>query len=147
MQERIKIKTLEPKAYEGMLVLEEYVRSTELNPLFRKLIKIRASQLNGCAYCIQMHTTEARKAGESEQRIYALSAWWESPLFSDEEKALLALTDEVTLISKGGVSEETYARASQYFDANTLAQIIMQIVAINGWNRIAVSTHMIYGKD
>jgi AhpD family alkylhydroperoxidase len=147
MQERIKIKELEPKAYEGMLALEGYVRNSQINLIHRGLIKIRASQINGCAYCIQMHTTEARKAGESEQRIYALSAWRESPLFSEEERALLALTEEVTLISKGGVSDEAYAQARQYFDEHVLAQTIMQIVAINAWNRIAISTHMIYGEN
>jgi AhpD family alkylhydroperoxidase len=147
MQERIKIKELEPKAYEGMLALEGYVRNSQINLIHRGLIKIRASQINGCAYCIQMHTTEARKAGESEQRIYALSAWRESPLFSEEERALLALTEEVTLISKGGVSDEAYTQARQYFDEHVLAQTIMQIVAINAWNRIAISTHMIYGEN
>ena len=147
MQERIKIKELEPKAYEGMIALEGYVRSSQINPMHRGLIKIRASQINGCAYCIQMHTTEARKAGESEQRIYALSAWRESPLFSEEERALLALTEEVTLISEGGVADETYAQALRHFDENVLAQTIMQIVAINAWNRIAISTHMIYGEN
>ena len=144
MQERINIKTLEPKAYRGMFALDEYVRNSQIDPAYRELIKIRASQINGCAYCIQMHTTAARKAGENEQRLYALSAWWESPLFSEEERALLKLTEEVTLISEGGVSDETYERALQYFDENVLAQIIMQIVTINAWNRIAVSTHMVY---
>lgn len=144
MQKRINIHQTEPKALQGMLALEEYVRHSQINPTHRELIKIRASQINGCAYCIQMHTAEARKAGESEQRIYALSAWWESPLFSEEEKVLLKLTEEVTLISEGGVSDKTYDRALQYFDANVLAQIIMQVVAINAWNRIAVSTHAVH---
>jgi AhpD family alkylhydroperoxidase len=147
MQKRINIKTLEPKSYQGMFILEEYIRNSQINPMHRGLIKIRVSQINGCAYCIQMHTTEARKAGESEQRIYALSAWRESPLFSEEERALLALTEEVTLISEGGVSDETYAQALRHFDENVLAQTIMQIVAINAWNRIAISTHMIYKEN
>ena len=144
MQKRINIKALEPNAYKAMSALKEYMRNAQIDPAHRELIKIRASQINGCAYCIQLHTTEARKAGESEQRIYALSAWWESPLFSEEERTLLKLTEEVTLISEGGVSDETYERALQYFDENVLAQIIMQIVTINAWNRIAVSTHMVH---
>lgn len=144
MQKRINIKALEPNAYKAMSALEEYMRNAQIDPAHRDLIKIRASQINGCAYCIQLHTTEARKAGESEQRLYALSAWWESPLFSEEERVLLKLTEEVTLISEGGVSDETYERALQYFDENVLAQIIMQIVTINAWNRIAVSTHRVH---
>ena len=140
------IKELEPDAYRAMLGLENYVRSTPLSHSYKELIKIRASQLNGCAYCIAMHTEEARSLGETEQRIYALSAWRESPLFSDEERALLALTEEATLIANGGVKGETFQNARQFFDDKTIAQIIMQIVTINVWNRIAVSSHAIYEK-
>jgi len=141
--ERINIKELEPDAYKAMSGLNSYLKSSDIDPLHRELIKIRASQINGCAYCIQVHATDARKLGETENRIYALSAWRESPLFSEAERAILALTDEVTSIAQKGVSDETYENIIQYFDERTVAQIIMQIITINAWNRIAVTTHMV----
>ena len=116
--------------------------ASDLDSRVRELVKIRASQLNGCAYCIEMHTAAARKLGESEQRIYALSAWRESPLFSDTERAVLALADEVTLISEDGLSDETYGRALEHLGEHGTAQCIMQIVTINAWNRMAVSTRL-----
>jgi len=124
--------------------VEKYLRNTSYPHKYRELIKIRASQINGCAYCITMHTQEARKIGETEQRIYALSAWRESPLFSDEERAILAFTEEVTLIANGGVREKTFENMRLYFDDNTIAQILFQISQINTWNRIAVTTHMVF---
>ncbi|MEO8721120.1 MAG: carboxymuconolactone decarboxylase family protein [Ginsengibacter sp.] len=144
MDTRIDIKTLEPGAYNGMMVLEQYIRSTNLPPLLREMIKIRASQINGCAYCIDMHTQEALKIGEAQRRIFALSAWKESPLFTKEERAVLQLTEEVTLIAEQGLSDETYHEALKFYNENELAQIIMQIVIINSWNRIAISTHEIF---
>jgi len=142
MNERINIQNIEPDAYQAMFGLEKYLNSTKLDPNLKNLIKIRSSQINGCAYCIDMHTTEARKLGESEQRIYALSAWRESPLFAKEERAILAMTEEITLIANQGLTEKTYAEANTIFDDNTIAQIIMQIVTINIWNRVAISTNM-----
>jgi AhpD family alkylhydroperoxidase len=105
-----------------------------------ELIKIRTSQINGCAYCINMHTRDARKSGETEQRIYLLNAWRETNLYTEEEKAVLALTEEVTRISQGGVSDATYKKAEELFGPQTVAHIIMAIVAINGWNRIAITS-------
>ncbi len=142
MKKRIDINTLEPNAYKAMFGLEKYLSTTTLDALIKELIKIRASQINGCAYCIQMHTESARKMGESEQRIYALSAWKESPLFSDQERAVLSLTDEMTLIADNGLSEECYEAALQALGENTLAEAMMQIVAINAWNRMAIATAM-----
>ncbi|EHQ29228.1 carboxymuconolactone decarboxylase family protein [Mucilaginibacter paludis] len=141
MSNRINIAKLEPAAYQAMMGLENYLGHTSLKPAHKELIKIRASQINGCAYCINMHTREARHAGETEQRIYALSAWRDAPYFSEEEEAILALTEEVTLITQR-VSDETYLRAASLFDEHYLAQIIMAIVAINAWNRISVSTRL-----
>lgn len=141
---RINIKELEPNAYKSMLVLEQYIRNSQIAPQLLELIKIRASQINGCAYCLDMHTQEALKIGETSRRIFALSAWEESPLFSEEERAVLQLTEEVTLISANGVSDATYNRALEFFGENVLAQLIMQIIIINSWNRIAVSTHQIF---
>jgi len=142
MEKRINIIDLEPDAYQAMLGLEKYLGKTTLDVLTKQLVKIRTAQINGCAYCIQMHTQEARKSGESEQRIYALSAWKESPLFTDKEKALLSLTDEITLISKNGLNRDCYEQALQALGENALAQAIMLIITANAWNRIAVATAM-----
>ncbi len=142
---RISIKDLEPNAYKAMLGLEQYMRNTKISPLLLELIKIRASQINSCAYCIDMHTQEAMNIGETAQRIFALSAWKESPLFTAAERAVLQLTEEVTLISKDAVSDETYDRVLKIHGENDLAQIIMQIIIINSWNRIAVSTRQVFG--
>ena len=142
MEKRINIQQLEPEAYKAMYTLEKYLQTTQLTDTHKELLKIRASQINGCAFCLNMHTKDARKYGETEQRIYLLNAWKETSLFTEEEKILLALTEEITLISNGGVSEETYQKAKIIFSENYLAQIIMAIITINAWNRIAVSTHM-----
>ena len=142
MNDRIDIQTLEPQAYQAMFGLEKYLGTTELDPAIKQLIRIRASQINGCAYCIQMHAAEARKQDETEQRLYALAAWQESPLFDAREQAVLALTDAVTKISDRGLDDKIYERALEALGENGLAQVIMQIVTINAWNRIAVATHM-----
>lgn len=141
MNRRVVIKDLEPKAYEAMFGLEKYLSKSNLDASLRELIKIRVSQINGCSYCIDMHTKDARKTGETEQRIYALSAWRETPYFKPTEMAVLALAEEITFINKG-VSDATYAEASKVLDDHTLSQAIMAIIAINAWNRIAISTHM-----
>jgi len=144
MDKRINIKELEPNAYKAMSGLEQYTRSSKLPPLLREMIKIRASQINGCAYCIDMHTQEALKLGENQRRIFALSAWKESPLFTEEERAVLQLTEEVTLISKDALSDETYNKVLKFYGENELAQILMQVIIINMWNRMAVSTNQIF---
>ncbi|HVU84395.1 MAG TPA: carboxymuconolactone decarboxylase family protein [Puia sp.] len=141
MDKRIRIGELEPDAYKAMREMEKYLAATGLNPRLKELIKIRASQINGCAHCINMHTRDARKMGETEQRIYALSAWWDTPYFTEEEQAVLKLTEEVTLIHQR-VSDETYDRAAKVLDEHRLAQVIMAIVAINGWNRISIATQL-----
>ena len=142
--QRISIKDIEPNALKAMLGLEQYIRNSQLPALLREMIKIRASQINGCAYCIDMHTQEALKIGETQRRIFALSAWKESPLFTEEERAVLQLTEKVTLISEDGVSDETYNKVLKFYGENALAQIIMQVIIINSWNRIAVSTRQIF---
>ncbi|MEO9022307.1 MAG: carboxymuconolactone decarboxylase family protein [Ginsengibacter sp.] len=141
---RINIKETERNTYKAMQNMESYVKNSQIPELLRELIKIRASQINGCAYCIDMHTQESLSLGESERRIFAVSAWKESPLFSEEERAVLQMTEEVTLISKDGVSDETYNRVLKFFGERVLAQIILQIVMINSWNRVAVSTKQIF---
>ena len=141
MSNRIKINQAAPAAYKAMLGMESYVESTSLSTKHKDLIKIRASQINGCTYCIDIHTRDARKAGETEQRIYALTSWRETPFFDEEEKAILALTEEVTLISNK-VSDETYSKAAALFTEIYLAEVIMSIVTINAWNRIGVTTRL-----
>ncbi|MBD8349682.1 carboxymuconolactone decarboxylase family protein [Dysgonomonas sp. HGC4] len=137
---RIKIHEVAPEAYKVMLKLEAYLHTTTLSPIEKELIKIRASQLNGCAFCLNMHTRDARKLGETEQRIYLLNVWHETELYTETERIILTLTEEITLISEGGVSEETYQQAEALLGKEKLAEVIMAIVTINGWNRIGVST-------
>ncbi|EEM01800.1 Alkylhydroperoxidase AhpD core [Bacillus pseudomycoides] len=112
----------------------------------KELIKIRASQINGCAYCIDIHTKDARKLGETEQRIYALNAWRETPFFTQEERAVLALTEAITLVAETHVPDEVYEEVRNFFEEEQIAEIIMQIVTINAWNRIGVSTRLMPEK-
>ncbi|PWS32375.1 carboxymuconolactone decarboxylase family protein [Pedobacter paludis] len=144
MKNRIDIQKVEPAAYQAMYALEKYLAGGLLNPVHKELIKLRASQINGCAFCINMHTIDARKMGETEQRLYLLSAWRETTLFTEEEQAILALTEEVTLIANH-VFDATYQRVSKLFDEHYVAQIIMAIVTINAWNRIAISSKTMVG--
>ncbi|SKB83941.1 alkylhydroperoxidase AhpD family core domain-containing protein [Sphingobacterium nematocida] len=140
MENRIDIQQLEPDAFKAMFALENYLQHSGLSKRHFYLIKIRASQINGYAFCINMHTTDALKQGETAQRIFLLNAWKETGLFTEEEKTILAITEEVTLISQNGLSDETYRQAEQLFDGNQIAQIIMAVVTINAWNRIVIST-------
>ena len=142
MQSRINIEKVEPAGYRAILGLEKFIESTPLTRKHKDLIKIRSSQINGCAFCINMHTRDARKAGETEQRIYALNAWRDTPFFSEEERAILALTEEVTLISSH-VKEETYEQAAKVLEETYLAQVILAIITINAWNRIGITTNLI----
>ena len=142
MSTRVKIDQALPEVYKAMYTLSGATANTPLTPTHRELIKIRASQINGCAFCIDMHTKDARKQGETEQRIYGLNAWRDTPFYTEQERALLVLTEEVTLISKGGVSDETYANAVAVLDEKYVAAAIMAIITINAWNRIAISTHL-----
>ena len=118
MESRINIFELEPKAYDALLGFETYLQSSQLKKKHKELIKIRASQINGCAYCIDMHTKDAMNHGETAQRIFLLNAWRESNLFNEEEKAILALTEEVTRIHQSGVSDAAYQAAEKLFDKN-----------------------------
>lgn len=140
MEKRIDIQQLEPDAFKAMFALENYLHNSGLSKTHFYLIKIRASQINGCAFCIDMHTSDALKQGETGQRIFLLNAWKETGLFTKEEKTILAITEEVTLISQNGLSDETYRQAEQLFDGNQIAQIIMAVVTINAWNRIVIGT-------
>ncbi|PCJ67253.1 MAG: hypothetical protein COA58_02745 [Bacteroidetes bacterium] len=141
MEKRVQIEVAEPAAYNGMMALEKYLHESHLNKSHLDLVKIRASQLNRCAYCIDMHTKNALKNGEDIQRIFMLNAWRETGLFTEEEKIILQITEEVTLIHIAGLASETYQKAIEILGENTFSQIIMAITTINAWNRIAVSTH------
>lgn len=143
MTTRIRIDQVEPAGYKAILGLEKFIESTPLTKVHKDLIKIRASQINGCAFCIDMHTKDARKAGETEQRIYGLNAWRDAPFYTEEEKAILALTEEVTLISQDHVSDATYEQAATLLNETYLAQVILSIITINAWNRIGITTRLI----
>ncbi|SFH28463.1 carboxymuconolactone decarboxylase family protein [Pedobacter insulae] len=142
MDKRINIEHVEPNGYKAMLGLENFLATSNLSKTHKELIKIRASQINGCAFCINMHTKDARKNGETEQRIYLLNAWRETELYTEEERVILAITEEVTLIANAGLRNETYHKAKALFDDHYIAQIIMMVVTINAWNRIAIATQL-----
>lgn len=134
-----------PEAVKAMYALGAYIAGCGLEHSLVELVKIRASQINGCAFCLDMHTKDARAAGETEQRIYALSAWRETPFFTDRERAALAWAEAVTLIG-GGVSDAVYAEASRYFSEKELVDLTWAVVAINGWNRVAISFRTVPGS-
>jgi AhpD family alkylhydroperoxidase len=143
MKERMSIKTVEPRVYKGMAGLDEQIAKCEIDPTLRELIKIRVSQINGCGYCVNSHSKDAIEIGETQQRIFALSAWWETPFFTETEMAALKLATEVTLISQHGVSEETFENARRLLGEKGLSQVILVAIAMNAWNRIAISTRMV----
>ena len=134
---------IDPKAYKAMIALETYMAGTDIAPLHKELIKVRASQINGCAYCLNSHTKDARKLGETEQRLYLLNAWRESPQFSEEERIILAMTEEITLIDQKGLTDATYEKAVTAFGLEKTASLIMAVVTINAWNRIGISTRLL----
>ncbi|WP_026966910.1 carboxymuconolactone decarboxylase family protein [Algoriphagus terrigena] len=140
METRLQIDQVEPKGFQSLFPIEKYLQQSELTSIHKELIKIRASQINKCAFCIDMHTKDALAQGENLQRILLLNAWEETELFTPEEKILLKVTAEITLISEKGLSDATYKKAVQLLGENYLAQAIMAIIAINAWNRLSVST-------
>jgi AhpD family alkylhydroperoxidase len=142
MEQRMQMAAINPEGYRAMSGLEQYLAASTLDKKLLELIKIRASQINGCAFCLDMHTKDARKIGETEQRIYTLPAWRETPYFTPEERSVLALTESVTLVTEGHVPDDVYDEAARYFEPKQLADIIMAIITINAWNRIAISTRM-----
>ncbi len=139
MTTRINQAQAAPGAYRAMSQLEHYVRSCGLERSLIELVKMRASQINGCAYCLDMHTKDARAAGESEQRIYLLSAWREAPFYSERERAALEWTEALTLIAENEVPDELYKRVKAHFTDEELVNLSLAIVTINGWNRLAIS--------
>lgn len=141
MKNRIDLKQLEPDAYKIMFNFEKYLSDSGLSKLHKHIIKVRASQLNGCAYCVDMHTKEARAIGESEQRLFNLTVWRDTPFFTPEERIILAVTEEVTNISHR-LSDATYEEAVRVLGEAYLAKVLMAVIVINAWNRIGVATEM-----
>lgn len=144
--ERLNFKRLVPAAYRAMLALESYVHETGLESSLLELVKMRASQINGCAYCLDMHSKDARAAGETEQRLFVLNAWREAPFYTDRERAALAWTEAVTLVNESHVPEHVYQQARAHFSEEELVNLTIAIVAINGWNRLEVSFRGIPGR-
>lgn len=144
-QERIKYTEVAPDGYKAMAGLEQYVRHSGLESTLLELVKTRASQINGCAFCLDMHTKDARAAGETEQRLHTLLAWEETPFFSDRERAALAWTEAVTRVADTHVPDEVYELARKHFSEKDLVNLTLAIVAINGWNRLAISFRKVPG--
>ena len=146
MEERLGYSRIAPEAVEILRKLEHYVKGTGLEPDLIELVKIRASQLNGCAYCIDMHTKDARTRGESEQRLYGVSTWREAPFYSERERAALAWAESVTEIGRDRVPDELYIEVSRHFSEKELVDLTMAVIAINGWNRLAISFRTLPGS-
>ncbi len=145
MQARINYVKVAPGAYKAMSGLEEYVDASGLELQLLHLIKMRASQINGCAYCIDMHSKDLRANGETEQRIYSLDAWRECPYYTDRERAALAWTEAVTLITSGHVPDQVYEEAKAQFSEKELADLTLAVAAINAWNRLAIAGRAVPG--
>jgi AhpD family alkylhydroperoxidase len=136
---RISYKEAAPGAYQAMLGLERYVGESALDHSLLELVKTRASQLNGCAFCLDMHGKDALAAGETPQRLLGLSAWRDAPFYTERERAALAWTEAVTHVGPSGVSDEAFGAARRQFDERELVDLTMAIIAINGWNRLAIA--------
>ena len=146
MKSRLNYQKIAPQALKGMLELEKYVHNSGLERSLYELVKTRASQINGCAYCIDMHTKDAREEGETEQRLYGLSAWREAPFYSERERAALAWTEALTKISENDVPDALYDATRKYFDEEEIVTLTMAIIAINGWNRLAIGFRTLPGS-
>jgi AhpD family alkylhydroperoxidase len=143
MESRFKMGKVQPGAYKAMDALDTYIAGISVNQLHQELIRIRASQINGCAYCVNAHTGDARKYGETEQRMHLIAVWKEARnVFSEEEQLLLEMTEEITLIHRHGLSDRLYEKSMELFGKEKTAEIIMTIIGINAWNRVGVSLKM-----
>lgn len=145
MEPRINYRNVAPAAYRAMSSLEAYVRESGLEKSLLELVKIRASQINNCAYCLDMHTKDARAAGESEQRIYALTAWRETPFYTERERAALLWTETLTRLSQNDVPDDIFEEVRGQFSEEELVNLSMAVIAINGWNRLAVGFRSVPG--
>ena len=145
MEPRINYGKVAPGVRKAMMGLETYANNSGLERSLLDLVRLRASQINGCAYCIDMHTKDARAAGETEQRLYELNAWRETPFYTDRERAALAWTEAVTLISQTHVPDDVYEEARRHFSEEELVNLTMAVITINGWNRLAISFREVPG--
>lgn len=143
MKERMNIDAAEAGVYKVMNSAEKLISTFKIEKKLAELIKLRTSQLNGCGYCVNLHSQDARKAGETEQRVFAISAWWETPFFTEAERAALKLAEEITRIQEAGLREDTFQNAKKYYSETEIAQLIFITTVTNSWNRIAISMHMI----
>ncbi|HVC12426.1 MAG TPA: carboxymuconolactone decarboxylase family protein [Burkholderiales bacterium] len=139
MTRRLDYRSASPEALQTYRGLESYVRGCGLDARLLELVRTRASQINGCGYCIDMHTKDARAAGEDEQRLYLLAAWREAPCYSERERAALAWAEALTLIAQGEVPDALYDEARRHFEEKELLDLTLAVIAINGWNRIAIA--------
>lgn len=146
MQPRLQFPSVAPAGYRAMAALNRYVEECGLEPLLLELVKMRASQINRCAYCIDMHSKDARALGETEQRLYALNAWHETPFYNARERAALLWTEELTRLSENEASDEVYAEVRQHFSEEEMVNLTWAIVVINGWNRMAVGFRSVPGE-
>ncbi|MGC5012047.1 carboxymuconolactone decarboxylase family protein [Streptosporangium sp. DT93] len=147
MKQRMNVAELAPEAYRAMQALERYTASSDLPHATRELVKIRVSQINGCGFCVDMHCHDAKAAGESDERLYAVAAWRETPFFTEAERAALALAEEATRLCDRGetVPDEVWAQAERHYAPETLAALVVTISTINAWNRISVITRAVPG--
>jgi AhpD family alkylhydroperoxidase len=146
MEPRLDYMQVLPEGMRFVNALEGYAGRCGLEPLLLELVKLRASQLNGCAYCVDMHSKDARTHGETEQRLYGLSVWRDAPYYTPRERAALALTEAVTLVSRGPVPDDVYAEAQQHFTSEELVKLMVAIAVINTWNRFAITFHDVPGS-
>ena len=147
MSTRIDVNKVAPGAFRAIFGLEKYVHESGLELSLLHLIKMRASQINGCAYCLDMQSKDARAAGETEQRLYVLNAWREAPFYTERERAALAWTEALTLISENHVPDEIYNEVRQHFTEKELADLSLAVVAINGWNRLSIAFRTLPAKS
>ncbi len=146
MEARMSYAKASSGVYKAMQGLESYLGECGLEPNLLDLVRVRASQLNGCAYCLDMHSKDLRARGESEQRIYLLDAWEEAPFYTERERAAFAWTEAVTLLTEGHVPDEVYEQARLHFSEKELADLTLAVVAINGWNRLNVAFRTVAGS-
>jgi AhpD family alkylhydroperoxidase len=147
MKSRLDLVKVAPSVYQSMAGVEKVVHSFNLNVKLLHLVKLRVSQINGCGYCVNMHSRDARKAGESEQRVFTVSTWWEVPFFTEAEQVLFRFAEEVTRINKKGLTEQTYQDVIAHYGEEQFAGWLYAITAINTWNRLAISVHSVAEAD
>ncbi|SDE38723.1 alkylhydroperoxidase AhpD family core domain-containing protein [Paenibacillus sp. UNCCL117] len=142
MEPRMLLREVNPAAFAAMVGLEKFLDGASLDKKLKELVKIRASQLNSCAFCLHIHATNARKLDETDVRIYTINAWRDTPYFTPKERAALALTEAVTLVASHHVPDDVYEEAARHFSEQEISELLMTIITINAWNRIAITTGM-----